>query len=106
MKNVTLTIDETTLKAARIYAAEHSTTVSALVRDYLSKLAAGSRETTPAERANIRERLFELSERSPGRLGDWKWNREDIYRERLSRYEYPSLRRYGQGTGGKGGPGK
>ncbi len=105
MKNVTLTIDEATLKAARIYAAEHSTTVSALVRDYLSKLA-GSKETTAAERKNIREKLFALSERSPGRLGDWKWNREDIYRERLSRYEYPNLRSYGQGTGGKGDPRK
>ena len=105
MKNVTLTVDEATLKAARIYAAEHSTTVSALVRDYLAKLA-GSQETTAAERAKIREELLALSERSPGRLGDWKWNREDLYRERLSRYEHPGLRRYGEGTGGKWSPSK
>jgi hypothetical protein len=100
MKNITLTIDEETLKAARIYAAEHDTTVSALVRQYLANLARTRSESSAAERARIGEALVALSERSPGRLGDWKWNREDIYNERLSRYEIPGLRRRGQGRGG------
>ena len=100
MKNITFTIDEETLKAARIYAAEHDTTVSALVRQYLADLAQARSRSGAEERARIGEALVALSERSPGRLGDWKWNREDIYRERLSRYEHPGLRRYGQGQGG------
>lgn len=99
MKNITLTVDEETLKAARIYAAEHDTTVSALVRQYLAELAREKSARGAAERAKIGEELVALSERSPGRLGDWKWNREDIYRERLSRYEYPGLRGHGQRPG-------
>jgi hypothetical protein len=99
MKNITLTIDEETLKAARIYAAEHDTTVSALVRDFLSSLRRAKTEATAAERAKAREELFNLSQSSPGRLGDWKWNREDIYRERLSRYEHPGLRRHAERPG-------
>jgi hypothetical protein len=107
MKNITLTVDEETLKAARIYAAEHDTTVSALVRQYLADLARTKSESGAAERARIGEELVALSERSPGRLGDWKWNREDIYRERLSRYEHPGLRRHGQrARGGKEGTGE
>ena len=37
MKNITLAIDEEVLRAARIYAAEHDTTVNALVREYLGQ---------------------------------------------------------------------
>ena len=99
MKNVTLTVDEETLKAARIYAAEHDTTVSALVRDFLASLRRTKTASTAAERAKVREELFKLSEKSPGRLGDWKWNRDDIYRERLSRYEHPGLRSHAERQG-------
>jgi len=107
MKNITLSVDEKSLKAARIYAAEHDTTVNALVREFLDSLARKSAETTAAERQKIREELAELGRQSPGRLGEWKWNRDDIYRERLSRYEHPGLRRHGEGKGGgKGNPGK
>ena len=95
MKNVTLAVDENSLKAARIYAAEHDTTVNAMVREFLDGFSAA--HSSAEERARIREELAKLAERSPGRLGDWKWNREDIYAERLSRYEYPGLRRHGEG---------
>ena len=40
MKNVTLALDEETLRAARRIAAERSTTVNALVREFLERLAA------------------------------------------------------------------
>ena len=107
MKNITLSVDEKSLRAARIYAAEHDTTVNALVREFLNSLARASAETTAAERQTIREELAELGKRSPGRLGEWKWNRDDIYRERLSRYEYSGLRRHGERQGGgKGKSGK
>ena len=87
VKKITLSVDEAILRAARAYAAEHDTTVSVLVRKFLAELI---REEEGAEvaRAKARQGLFTLSERSTGRLGpDWKWNREDIYRERLSRLE-------------------
>lgn len=38
MKNVTLAVDEEILRAAKIYAAAHDTSVSRLVRDYLAEL--------------------------------------------------------------------
>jgi plasmid stability protein len=96
MKNITLSVDEKVLKAARIYAAEHDTSVSALVREYLEQLSGDidRQHDLAQEHANIRAELGELSRNSHGELGDWKWNREDIYRERFSRFEYPDLRRH------------
>ncbi len=38
MKNITVTVDDETYRKARIRAAEKSTSVSALVRDFLSRL--------------------------------------------------------------------
>ncbi|MFM9852604.1 MAG: hypothetical protein ACKVOJ_07360 [Sphingomonadaceae bacterium] len=41
MKNVTITLDDETHRAARIHAAELGTSLSALVKDYLQGLCAG-----------------------------------------------------------------
>jgi hypothetical protein len=101
MKNVTLAVDENSLKAMRIYAAQHDTTVNALVREFVDGFAARSGEPSAEERAKIRAELAELGERTEGRIGEWKWNREDIYAERFSRYEHPGLRRFGEGQGTK-----
>jgi hypothetical protein len=96
MKNITLAIDQEVLRAARRYAAEHDTTVNALVRDYLTRLT-----TFEQKAAKARERLVELSEQSEGRMGSWKWNREDAYEGRLSpRHEHSDLRGFGERAGG------
>jgi hypothetical protein len=42
MKNITLSVDDETYRQARITAAERSTTVSALVREYLHALSSRS----------------------------------------------------------------
>jgi hypothetical protein len=99
MKNVTFRLDENALEAARTYAAENGRTVDDLIGEYLAGIAdqVETLALSAAQRRQVREELLELSERSPGRLGEWKWNREDIYRERFSRYEYPGLRSHGQG---------
>jgi hypothetical protein len=102
MKNLTLAVDEKSLKAARMYAAEHDTTVNALVRNFLDGFAARSHRASAEERAKIRAELAELGKRTQGRIGEWKWNREDLYAERFSRYEHPGLRRFGEGQGTKG----
>ncbi|MGH6870773.1 MAG: hypothetical protein ACREHE_04625 [Rhizomicrobium sp.] len=101
MKNITLAVDEADLKGARVYAAENDTTVNALVRDYLARLAGEKQAAADleAQRTKARLELVELSNRSTGRLGDWKWNRDDIYRERLSRYEHIGVRGDGAGSG-------
>lgn len=44
MKNITVTVDDETYRAARVKAAEMDTSVSALVKRYLADLAAGESE--------------------------------------------------------------
>ena len=74
MKNITLSVDENVLAAARRHAAERDSSVNALVRDYLTKLAAHENR---ADRA--RTRLRQLSGQSTGRLGKKAWSREDLH---------------------------
>jgi hypothetical protein len=74
MKNITLSIDEHVLSEVRRYAAQRDTTVNALVRDFLTRLA-----TQEDRAAKARQRLLELSDTSEGRMGDQKWNRERLY---------------------------
>ena len=97
MKNITLAIDDDVLRAARRYAAEHDTTVNSLVRDYLTQLIAFEERA-----AKAREELVRMSEESEGRMGSWKWNREDAYEGRLpTRHEHSGLRGFGEGSGGE-----
>jgi hypothetical protein len=74
MKNITLSVDEEVLAAARRHAAERNSTVNALVREYLTNLA---QHQDRARRA--RARLRQLSKQSKGRLGKKTWTREDLH---------------------------
>ena len=65
MRNITVSVDEETHRRARIRAAELDTSVSALVREFLRRLAPGQRrrgrpESQPLESAlERRRRLFD-----------------------------------------------
>ena len=72
--NITLSVDEAVLSAVRRLAAERNSTVNALVREYLTSLAAHDDRATRA-----RARLRELSNESPGRLGRKTWSRDDLH---------------------------
>ncbi len=74
MKNITLSVDEHVLAAARRTAAERNSSVNALVREYLTNLAA---HEDRAGRA--RARLRQLSRQSKGRLGTKTWTRDDLH---------------------------
>ncbi len=74
MKNITLSVDENILAIVRRHAAERNSTVNALVREYLTGLAA---HEDRAKRA--RARLRQLSARSQGQLGKKTWTREDLH---------------------------
>lgn len=74
MANLTLSIDDTVLEEARKAAARSGTTVNAIVREHLARLA--SRQSR-LERA--RRRLADLAERSTARIGPHDWSREDLY---------------------------
>ncbi|MGI8853334.1 MAG: DUF6364 family protein [Methyloceanibacter sp.] len=97
MKNITLAMDEEVLRGVRRYAAEHDTTVNALVREYLTSLVDFEKRA-----AEARKRLVKMSEESEGRLGpDWKWNRQELYEDRMfPRHERPALRGFGEESGG------
>ena len=64
MKNITLAIDEKVLSDARRYAARRNTTVNALVRDHLTRIAAEDDRL-----AQARVRLRELAETSTAFMG-------------------------------------
>jgi plasmid stability protein len=55
MKNITVSLDDETYRRARIKAAELDTSVSSLVRRFLTELAAGESE---AERLARQERVL------------------------------------------------
>jgi plasmid stability protein len=74
MKNITLSVDEDVLATVRRHAAEHNSNVNALVREYLTGLAA---HEDRAKRA--RARLRQLSAQSPARLGKKTWTREYLH---------------------------
>ena len=95
MKNLTLSIDENVLKEIRRYAADRGTTVNAIVRDHLTRIA-----TQEDKAANARRELVELAKTSSWDPGPgWKWSREEIYdRPVFSRFEHPDLRSDDKGT--------
>jgi hypothetical protein len=94
MRNITLAVDEKVLKQARAYAASRGTTVNALVREHLARLAGEDDRINEARRG-----LLELIDKSTGRLGpDYKWNREALYADRLlPRHQHSRVRRSGKG---------
>lgn len=91
MKNITLAVDEAVLEKVKIVAAQERTTVNAMVRKFLEEKAKGS-DVAARRRAAI-ERMLELSRNSKVQLPEgWKFNREELYAERLSRFERRALR--------------
>ncbi len=74
MKNITLSVDEQVLAAARRHAAEQNSTVNALVREYLTSLAAHQDRASRA-----RKRLLQLGRQATGRLGKKTWSREELH---------------------------
>ncbi|HXG79337.1 MAG TPA: DUF6364 family protein [Methyloceanibacter sp.] len=96
MKNITLSIDEEVLRAARIYAAEHDTTVNALVRDFLAQFGKQRQERA----AKARKELVEMAKKSKARMGSWKWNRDDVYEGRVPpRQQHSDLRGFSERSG-------
>ena len=76
--NLTLSIEDKLLEKARKRTAEMGTTVNQYVRDRLAELAGEE------DHEAIIARFLELS--GHGNSKGWKWNREEIYEERLGRY--------------------
>jgi hypothetical protein len=82
MKNITVSIDDETHRAARIRAAELGTSVSALVKDYLAQIAAGrsTTGTVQEERAGFEPAPAAAPKGPDGQPyfvdGRWVWTRD------------------------------
>jgi hypothetical protein len=77
-KNITLAVDEATLKEVRRIALERDTTVNALVRDYFESLA-----KEKSARANTRRKLrkffAKLDASADVSVGPITWTRDDLH---------------------------
>lgn len=87
MKNITLKIDDETYRKARLKATEEGTSVSAMVRDYLTTITAES-ETAEARHQRIVAALKEIYAEADARATPRAeplvpLTREEIYAERL-----------------------
>jgi hypothetical protein len=73
-KNLTLTLDENLLRAARKVALDRNSSVNQLVREYLDRLV---REQD--QRANAMANLEEIFQTTRVRVGRRNWTREDLH---------------------------
>ena len=82
MANLTITVDEETVKRARIRALEEGTSVNALLRDYLEDYAGARREKREAWR-----KIQEIARSSgAGSGGKGLPTREELYDRPIGRY--------------------
>lgn len=73
-RNLTLAIDDALLDKVRVLAAMKRTSVNEMVRGFLTRLV--EQET---EHDEATEALLKLARESKGRMGDWKFSREETY---------------------------
>lgn len=74
MSNLTITIDDETLKKARMRALTQGTSVNAVLRQFL-KAYAGAR----SEQEEAVSSLLSLSQGAQSRRGGKRWTRESLY---------------------------
>ena len=73
-KNITLAIDDDVLAQVRRYAADNNTSVNALVRDSLQKIAERASRSDKAWDA-----LFRATDAEGPEVGKITWTRDDLY---------------------------
>lgn len=81
MSNLTIAVDDDVLRRARVKAAQEGTSVNAVLREALEGYA-GADERDRALREFVE---WARTHQAPA-AGTWKWNRDDLYEERLGRY--------------------
>ena len=74
VKNITLRIDDARLDHARRIAAERSTSVNALIREFIDDLVA---QESRAEKA--RREILDLCKESSAVIGEYNLDRESLY---------------------------
>ena len=74
MKNVTIALDETLLREVRRVAADRSTTLNAMIREFLQEVA--ERESRAGK---ARHRIAELCRDSQAEVGSRAWTRDELH---------------------------
>jgi hypothetical protein len=74
MKNVTIALDEFTLREARRIAADRSTSLNGLIREFLGHLVQRESQT-----AKARQRIVELCQKSRAERGTGRWTRDELH---------------------------
>ena len=74
MKNVTIALDEATLREARRIAADRSTSLNGMIREFLDQLVA--RESRAAR---ARRRIVALCLESTAERGTERWTRDQLH---------------------------
>ena len=77
MSNLTITIDDATLKKARLRALEQGTSVNTLLRNFLEAYSGMRSEQKKA----VRE-IISLSRTSGSRRGNSRWTRDELHERR------------------------
>jgi len=75
MGNITLSLDDATVKQVRRVALERDTTLTAMVRDYLEQVAASAEALREQQAKDIRQTFAKFSKP----LGKKDWKRDDLY---------------------------
>lgn len=78
MKNVTVSLDDATYRAARVRAAEMGRSLSAMVRDYLRELGSAASEAEALHRTEL-----QLRQRISGFKAGERLSREELHERRL-----------------------
>ncbi len=74
MKNVTIALDDALLREARRIAADRSTTLNAMIREYLQQLAERESRAVTARR-----RIVEICRASQAEIGPRTWERDELH---------------------------
>ena len=74
MKNVTLAVEEATLREVRRIAAERSTSLNAMIRQFLEQLTERESQANQARR-----RILELCRESTAEVGQKDWKRGELH---------------------------
>lgn len=74
MKNVTIALDEALLREVRQIATDRSTSLNAMIREFLLELS--ERESKAVQ---ARKRIVELCRDSQAEVGTGSWTRDDLH---------------------------
>lgn len=83
--NITLAVDEATVERAREIARQQGTSLNALIREYIELLA--NQPTGDELVKEFEEMWAEIDSLGSGSRRPYKFDREEIYEERIGRYK-------------------